>query len=102
MPLPAHIPVGARLMVRTLDGISQTTGRQEFHDYIGHTLDWDGTTLHLMRDAAANGSRPAQPVDIDVHDIVVIKPIPERKPRRMPPHTPDVSGLTPPEPTSER
>ncbi|WEV41540.1 hypothetical protein OZX57_05865 [Bifidobacterium sp. ESL0682] len=79
MPLPKSIPVGARLMVRTLDGKDPQTGRQQFRDYIGHVRSWDGDTLSITRDPAANGSRPAQDVDIPRNRIVALKPIPERK-----------------------
>lgn len=51
----------------------------EYHDAIGHVISWDGETLHLMRDAAANGSRPEQEMFIDARTIVRLKPIPERK-----------------------
>ena len=67
------------------DGSAQTTtgGGQkiEYHDAIGHVISWDGETLHLMRDAAANGSRPEQEIFIDARTIVRLKPIPERKHR---------------------
>lgn len=95
--LPEFIPVGARIVVRTYkiaqlgggetlqatDSSSQTTagGAQkiEYHDAIGHIISWDGETLHLMRDAAANGSRPEQEMFIDARTIVRLKPVPERK-----------------------
>ncbi|WEV69841.1 hypothetical protein OZX73_02955 [Bifidobacterium sp. ESL0775] len=79
MPLPQSIPTGARLTVRTLDGKDPQTGRQQFRDYIGHVRSWDGETLALTRDPAANGSRPAQNVVIPRDRIVALKPIPERK-----------------------
>lgn len=78
MGLPEFIPCGARVVVRIFDGISERTGRQQFRDYVGHVLAWDGTTLELERDAAANGSRPAQHVDIAADAIAVLKPVPER------------------------
>ncbi|AYZ22225.1 hypothetical protein AC069_01770 [Gardnerella vaginalis] len=53
----------------------------EYHDAIGHVISWDGATLHLMRDAAANGSRPEQEMFIDARTIVRLKPVPERKHR---------------------
>lgn len=88
--LPEFIPVGARIVVRTYkiaqlgaDASGQTTtgsGQKiEYHDVIGHVISWDGATLHLMRDAAANGSRPEQEMFISAHTIVRLKPIPERK-----------------------
>ncbi|MDF7641151.1 hypothetical protein PT279_06050 [Bifidobacterium sp. ESL0784] len=79
MPLPKSIPTGARLMVRTLDGHDPQTGRQQFRDFIGHVRSWDSNTLCITRDPAANGSRPAQDVDIPRERIVALKPIPERK-----------------------
>ena len=57
------------------------TQKIEYHDAIGHVISWDGATLHLMRDAAANGSRPEQEMFIDARTIVRLKPIPERKHR---------------------
>lgn len=102
--LPEFIPVGARIVVRTYKiaqlgggerlqtaadrlqtaaGSAQTTNgsaqKIEYHDAIGHVISWDGETLHLMRDAAANGSRPEQEMFIDARTIVRLKPIPERK-----------------------
>ena len=50
----------------------------KFRDFVGHVRSWDGRTLELMRDAAANGSRPAHRVSIPADAIVTIKPIPER------------------------
>ncbi|MBB2955329.1 hypothetical protein FHX77_000737 [Bifidobacterium commune] len=79
VPLPKFIPVGARLMVRTLDGNDPRTGRQQFRDYIGHVRSWDGETLSITRDPAANGSRSAQDLSIPCDSIVALKPIPERK-----------------------
>lgn len=83
MPLPHTMPTGARIMVRTFDGVNEVTHRQEYRDYIGHVISWDGQTLHLMRDAAANGSRPEMPVDISADNILVLKPIPERRVRPL-------------------
>ena len=74
MRLPERIPVGARVVVRITDG----TGRHQYRDYVGHVRAWDGRTLQLTRDAAANGSRPAQDVDISATDIAILKPVPER------------------------
>lgn len=90
--LPEFIPVGARIVVRTYkiaqlgggERLQETDGsaqKIEYHDAIGHVISWDGTTLHLMRDAAANGSRPEQEMFIDARAIVRLKPIPERKHR---------------------
>lgn len=79
MPLPKSIPAGARLMVRTVDGRDEQTGHLQYRDFIGHVRSWDGQTLCITRDAAANGSRPAYDVDIPRDVIVALKPIPERK-----------------------
>ena len=77
--------VGADDSAQTATGSGQTTtgsGQKiEYHDAIGHVISWDGETLHLMRDAAANGSRPEQEIFIDARTIVRLKPIPERKHR---------------------
>ncbi len=83
MTLPNHIPVGARIVVRVSEGIDALDGRVKFRDYVGHVRSWDGQTLELTRDAAANGSRPAQQITIDAASIVRLKPVPER-----PRHTP--------------
>ncbi|MFU0549931.1 DUF6725 family protein [Gardnerella piotii] len=70
---------------QTGNGRSQATDgsaqKIEYHDAIGHVISWDGATLHLMRDAAANGSRPEQEMFIDARTIVRLKPVPERKHR---------------------
>lgn len=58
-----------------------STQKIEYHDAIGHVISWDGETLHLMRDAAANGSRPEQEMFINARTIVRLKPVPERKHR---------------------
>lgn len=77
----AQLGGGERL--QATDSSAQTTagGAQkiEYHDAIGHVISWDGETLHLMRDAAANGSRPEQEMFIDARTIVRLKPVPERK-----------------------
>ena len=65
MRLPETIPAGARIVVRTYAGLDPHTGRQQYRDVVGHVRSWDGTTLEMTRDAAANGSRPAQDVSID-------------------------------------
>ena len=82
----AQIPRGARVVVRVLEGTDQTTGRPSFRDFVGHVLDSSDTTLDLMRDAAANGSRPEQRVRIPVSEIVALKPVPERPLPRRPGH----------------
>ena len=79
MHLPEHIPTGTRIVVRTQDGNDDFTGRPQFRDFVGHVTSWDGTTLRMIRDAAANGSRPECNVEIDASRIVRIKPVPERK-----------------------
>lgn len=78
MPLPAVIPAGARVVVRTSLGVDPADGREKYRDFVGHVRSWDGTTLELTRDAAANGSRPAEDVSIRATDIVRLKPVPER------------------------
>ena len=64
MTLPRQIPTGARVVVRVTEGVDPTDHRMKFRDYVGHVVSWDGYTLELVRDAAANGSRPAQNVTI--------------------------------------
>ncbi len=81
--LPDVIPMGARIVVRTckirnIPGESECKHR-EYYDVIGHVIDWDGVTLHIMRDPAANGSRAAQEMYIDSSEIVRWKPILERR-----------------------
>lgn len=78
MTLPRQIPTGARVVVRVTEGVDPTDHRMKFRDYVGHVVSWDGYTLELMRDAAANGSRPAQNVTIHQEQIATLKPIPER------------------------
>ena len=38
MPIPNEIPVGARIVVRTLEGVDPTDHRMKFRDYVGHVL----------------------------------------------------------------
>lgn len=76
--LPPAIPAGARIVVRVLDGIDEIAGRPQYRDFVGHVRSWDGRTLMMRRDAAANGSRPEQDVTIDAASIVRLKPVPER------------------------
>lgn len=78
MPIPHEIPTGARIVVRICEGVDPTDQRMKFRDFVGHVRSWDGQTLELLRDATANGSRPAQRVGIPADTIVMIKPIPER------------------------
>ena len=63
-PLPATIPQGARIVVRTDAGIDERTGRRTYRDFLGH------------------GRRPAAQVTIDASVIVRLKPIPERRVHR--------------------
>lgn len=79
MSLPNRIPAGARIVVRVSEGVDSVDGRMKFRDYVGHVRFWDGHTLELIRDAAANGSRPAQHVTINASTIVRLKPVPERR-----------------------
>ena len=74
MTLPRQIPAGARVVVRITDGIDPVDHRMKFRDYVGH-----GYTLEMVRDAAANGSRPAQNVTIHQEQIATLKPVPERR-----------------------
>ena len=67
MPIPNEIPVGARIVVRTLEGVDPTDHRMKFRDYVGHVRSWDGQKLEMTRDAAANGSRPEQRVTIPAY-----------------------------------
>lgn len=79
MHLPQHIPSGARIVVRTRAGIDAVTGRMTYRDAIGHVDSWNGMRLRMVRDPAANGSRPAERLDIAAEDIVAFKPVPERR-----------------------
>lgn len=79
MALPNRIPAGARIVVRVSEGVDPADGRVKFRDYVGHVRSWDGRTLELLRDAAANGSRPAQRVRLEAETIVRLKPVPERR-----------------------
>ena len=65
-------------MVRTCEGVDPKDQRMKFRDYVGHVRSWDGQTLEMTRDAAANGSRPEQRVSIPADTIVTVKPVPER------------------------
>lgn len=73
-----EIPAGARIVVRTCEGVDPKDQRMKFRDYVGHVRSWDGQTLEMTRDAAANGSRPEQRVSIPADTIVTVKPVPER------------------------
>ena len=90
----AQIPRSARVVARVLEGTDQTTGRPSFRDYVGHVLDISDTTLYLLRDAAANGSRPEQRVSISICAIVALKPVPERPERHRPDHQENASSTT--------
>ena len=68
---------GRASVVRVTEGVDPTDHRMKFRDYVGHVVSWDGYTLELVRDAAANGSRPAQNVTIHQEQIATLKPIPE-------------------------
>lgn len=78
MALPKVIPAGARIVVRVIEGVDPHDGRTKFSDYVGHVVSWDGSSLEMVRDATANGSRPAQNVRIDADTIATLKPVPER------------------------
>ena len=77
------LPRGSRVVVRVLEHVDQVTGRPVLRDYVGHVLEWTESALDLMRDAAANGSRPAQGVRIPLSAIVALKRVPERPTRRV-------------------
>ena len=81
MPIPNEIPVGARIVVRTLEGVDPTDHRMKFRDYVGHVRSWDGQKLEMTRDAAANGSRPEQRVTIPATSVVACLPLPRAKTR---------------------
>ena len=85
MPIPNEIPVGARIVVRTLEGVDPTDHRMKFRDYVGHVRSWDGQKLEMTRDAAANGSRPDQAGAGTFHDsatsVVACLPLPRAKTR---------------------
>lgn len=81
--LPSTIPAGARVVVRVEEGVNPDDQRMKYRDYIGHVHYWDGKELDLMRDPAANGSRPAVRVWLQAEKIVRIKPIPERPNRHQ-------------------
>ena len=81
MGLPKEIPAGSRVVVRVIEGVDPADGRTKFRDYVGHVTAWDGVTLEMVRDAAADGSRPEQHVSLEAHAIATLKPVPERKPR---------------------
>lgn len=76
--LPKHIPTGIRVVVRRSAGIDEKSGRTILRDAVGHVINWDGSTLTLLRDESANGARPAQIITIEGKSIVRIKPVPER------------------------
>lgn len=72
------IPQGARIVVRVQDGVDEMTGRTQFRDFVGHVREVSETSIILHRDAAANGSRPAEIVSLELSKIVRLKPVPER------------------------
>ena len=81
MPIPNEIPAGARIVVRTCEGVDPKDQRMKFRDYVGHVRSWDGQTLEMTRDAAANGSRPEElqaAVNKALKELKAVKPVPER------------------------
>ncbi|ERI83075.1 hypothetical protein HMPREF3196_00604 [Bifidobacterium bifidum] len=78
MAIPNEIPANARVVVRVSEGVDPTDHRMKYRDYVGHVTSWDGHTLDMIRDAAANGSRPEHRVTIDADTIITLKPVPER------------------------
>lgn len=78
MSAPTRISIGSRVVVRLRAGIDSSTGRMQYRDRIGHIVSYDGETLLLRRDAAANGSHPEETIAIPTELIHIMKPIPER------------------------
>ena len=78
MAIPNEIPANARVVVRVSEGVDPTDHRMKYRDYVGHVTSWAGHTLDMIRDAAANGSRPEHRVTIDADTIITLKPVPER------------------------
>ena len=81
MAIPNEIPANARVVVRVSEGVDPTDHRMKYRDYVGHVTSWDGHTLDMIRDAAANGSRPEHRVTIDADTIITLKPVPSLCPR---------------------
>lgn len=72
------IPQGLRIVVR----IREKTGlenRDQYRDFVGHVLSSTDDFIIMQRDASANGTRPSQIVTLRAHEIVRIKPVPERR-----------------------
>ena len=90
MAIPNEIPANARVVVRVSEGVDPTDHRMKYRDYVGHVTSWDGHTLDMIRDAAANGSRPEHRVTIDADTI-----IPQTRPR-TPLHPPLSCGAVKP------
>lgn len=42
MPIPHEIPAGARIVVRTYEGVDPADQRMKFRDFVGHVRSWDG------------------------------------------------------------
>ncbi len=76
MAIPNEIPANARVVVRVSEGVESDRPSHEYRDYVGHVTSWDGHTLDIIRDAAANGSRPEHRVTIDADTIITLKPVP--------------------------
>ena len=76
--LTPDIPKGTRVVARVFEGIDPDTHRPSLRDYVGHVVNCTAHDLDLVRDAAANGSRPAEGVRIPISAIVALKHIPER------------------------
>lgn len=50
--LPQQIPAGSRIVVRTykiIEDNNNGTQKIEYHDAIGHVLEWDGVMLQIGR-----------------------------------------------------
>ena len=78
MPIPNEIPAGARIVVRTCEGVDPKDQRMKFRDYVGHVRSWDGQTLErrAMRQPTVHAQSNVSAFPADT--IVTVKPVPER------------------------
>lgn len=71
---------GTRISISVPAG--RVNGRPQFSHYVGHVQSWekrsDGWYLLLLRDAPVDGSRPEQHLEINMTQILRLKPVPER------------------------
>lgn len=77
------IPAGVRVSLSIEAGMDAVDHRMKYSHYVGHVLSADGTTLILSRDAAADGSRPAETIRVPMTKIRALKPVPERGTRGL-------------------